>query len=130
MDLTKTIDLPSGRVATIKKLTWKEMRAAAKAQTSEQIELMKQFGGELIAALRSGTSEEQTEDTLDRAERLQRAQRRKPSQYDQELVLKAGVLSIAGEDLTSVDTLSPAEADLLHEAIVTYAWEVLPAKNG
>lgn len=128
-EFTKTVTLPtSGQTATIRRLNWKQLRDAERAQTRESIEMMKEIGADLIAAFRSDTKPDAADRAADQIERLQKAERRKPSKYDMEKVLSSGVVSIQGDDL-NIESLGPLDAEALHEAIVAYCWEGQEAKN-
>jgi hypothetical protein len=130
---TKAIPIPGDRTAVIRKLNWTQLKRAAKAQSSEELAVMREMGADLIKAFRS-EKEQDAEAAIERVERIQRAQKRKASSYEQATILLDGVVSIDGQEARlgggglNVQDLDPATAEALHEAIVAYAWEV-PGKN-
>lgn len=139
MYLTKAIKLEDGREGVIRKLSWTELKRAAKAQNAENVAAMRELGPEMIRAFRS--DKDGAERVADQIESIQKAQARKASTYDQLEILLAGVSSFDGLEQSvaggdgkvptgglSVLDLDPAAAEALHEAIVAYAWEV-PGKN-
>lgn len=139
MYLTKSITLSDGRTAVIRKLAWTQLKAAAKAQNTENVQAMRELGPELIRAFRSDDSAKGAKSVVDKIEDIQKAQARKASTYDQLQILLDGVSSFEGQEQAvaggesttrelDVQFLDPVAAEELHEAIVAYAWEV-PGKN-
>lgn len=124
---TKPVTLPDGRLAVIRKLTWSQMKHAAKAASSEQIAYLREIGADLLKALRTERTPGEDEAVLERMEALQRAQSRKPSQYEMATTLHDGLVSIDSQAPSVIGLDAPA-AEFLHDAIVKYAWEV-PGKN-
>lgn len=123
----RPLTLPDGRPAVIRKLNWTQLKAAAKAQTSESLAVMREMGAELIRAFRT-EKDAAGEEAVERIEKIQKAQSRKPSQYEQATTLLDGIVEIDGKSEIDVQGLDAPAAEFLHEAIVAYAWEV-PGKN-
>lgn len=125
--LTKTFTLPDGASAVIKKLSWSQLKKAAKAQSAEALESMRAMGAELVKALNDPTSKKSADETAEKIEELSKASQRKPSNYEMASVLFDGVVTIDGQEV-DVNAQDPVAAEALHEAIVNFAWEV-PGKN-
>ncbi len=134
----KSITLPTGRTAVIGKLSWKDMKGAAKKQTTQSFEIMREMGAELVRALREDKAENDDK-AMQRMEALQRKASRQPSTYDMDTCLKQGLQQLDETTVVDlpvdspqrqaiVDGIDAPDAEALHEAIVAYAWEV-PAKN-
>jgi hypothetical protein len=77
-DITKSIEIPGGRSAVIRKLSWKQLKAAGKKQSSESIESIREMGAEIFRAMRETNAP--AKDTADRIDEIQKAQARKASQ--------------------------------------------------
>jgi len=125
--------LPDGKTALIRKLSWTQLKKAAKAQSDEAFSTMRTMGAELVKALQS--DDKKADATAEKLEQLSRAANRKASSYEMASILLDGVISIGGkpagtgEGQVDVQKLDAPSAESLHEAIVAYAWEV-PEKNG
>src|SRR5258708_36363136 len=89
-NITTLIDVPHepGASFVFRTLTWKQLRAARKAQVDQDREEGKAFGAEFIKAMRSGTAEE--------VQKVVDAFEYDPRQFDRGEVLKASVAAWSG----------------------------------
>lgn len=120
-NICKTVTCPDGAPAVIRKLSWKQLRMADKANFSHNAERMRELGGEIVRAVISAGS---GEEAAEKVKKIQEAQVTSPASYDMETVLIAGVSQIDGE-VPKLDELDGATSKFLHEQIVAYSFEVL-----
>ena len=85
--ITKVIEIPHepGETALICKLSHVQLKAAQKARQSEGVGFMKELGGELMAALRTGDNE--------KLKTIQETQEADINNYDRSVLLKSGIVS-------------------------------------
>jgi hypothetical protein len=126
--LTKTISLPDGKDAQIRKLSWKQLKEAAKVRSVENIEGMKAIGSELLRMFRE--SQTATE-AADKASEFSKAMADKAETYDRETVLKHGLVSIGGFEIADADRdlLDEPSAAAIHDSVVAFSREAV-TKNG
>lgn len=121
---TKTITLTNGQPATIAKLNWLEMKEARKKASAEQVDDMRQLGGELIRVFREMESPEKAHAAVDVLEARAKVEQQKalddPKHYDMDVVLSAGVLNLDGKT-PIISELDEPVADELREAIVAFS---------
>lgn len=125
--ITKSVTLANGRTATIAKLAWPEMKEARKAVSHEQVEHMRQLGGELMRAFRDMDSPDKANAAVEALEAKAREQQKaaldKPENYDMSLVLRDGVVALDGITSPPVSVLDEATADELRAGIVAFSRE-------
>lgn len=124
-NICKSLTCPDGSSAVVRKLSWKQLRQADRANFANNAERMRELGGEIVRAI---TASATGDEAAEKVKKIQEAQVTSPSSYDMEQVLIAGIASIDGA-VADIDALDGATAKYLHEQIVGYSFEVLE-KNG
>lgn len=83
-NITKELPIPGeNETVVIRKLSHKQLKEAAKARQSEGVSFMRELGGELLNALRTG------DDST--VKKIQDAQERDITNYDRDTLLRYGV---------------------------------------
>lgn len=120
--LTKTVELVDGRTAVIKRLSWLQVKSAARKQLTESADQMKEFGAEMIKAFQSGST---PEDVAKKVKAVEDSRKTNPNSYDMGEILVCGIVSIDQADVfkPEIDELDADVADQLHTAIVAFAFE-------
>ena len=114
----KTVDIPheDGQQITIKALSWKKLKDAQRAQQTQGIEFMRELGGELMQALRSGDT--------DKVKALEDAQEANINNYDRMTLLQKGLVSWTYESelsQESIEELDEVTAAFCADAIFAFS---------
>lgn len=122
-NITKEVTVPGEEVTVIiRKLSHKQLSAAARARQSEGVGFMRELGGELLKALREADTA-----TIDK---MQETQEAVISNYDRNTLLRSGiaswgysvppVASKTGEE-DGIDSLDEPTAKFLSEQIFAFS---------
>jgi uncharacterized membrane-anchored protein len=85
-NITKTVNIPGEQeTATIRKLSHKQLKAAAKARQSEGVGFMRELGAELMTALRNADTQA--------VKNIQETQQADITNYDRDTLLKLGIVA-------------------------------------
>lgn len=85
-NITDTVQVPGEDVtAVIRKLSHKQLKAAARARQSEGVSFMRELGAELMKALR--------DDDRDKLKQMQETQEAMIDNYDRDTLLRLGIVS-------------------------------------
>lgn len=86
-NITKVVQIPNeaNESATIRKLSHKQLRAAAKARQSEGVGFMRELGAELMQALRTADTQA--------VKNIQETQQADITNYDRDTLLRLGIVA-------------------------------------
>lgn len=129
-NICKKIDIPHepGHHAVIRRLSWRQLRDAKRAQEAIDVEGMRQTGAELIKVFMEAANskdEKGQEDARAKARRIQAERDAMPQTYDRDLVLRSGLASWSYDVPVGQDgvlgTLDEVTAAFLHGEIIGFS---------
>jgi hypothetical protein len=85
-NITKPVNIPNeSEMATIRKLSHKQLKAASKARQSEGVGFMRELGAELMTALRNADTQA--------VKNIQETQQADITNYDRDTLLREGIVA-------------------------------------
>lgn len=115
-NVTKDVQIPHepGESATIRRLSHRQLRQAAKAREKEGIGWLREVGPELVKALRDGDAAG--------IQKIEEAQAANVNNYDRDQLLAAGLVAWTyPEPVTAIADLDEDTAAFLAQAIFDFA---------